>query len=119
MPTPLDFMPYPEARPASQLAARPVPWLWPGRLALGKLAMLDADPGLGKSILTLELCARLSTGGPFPDDAPLAGPANCLLLNAEDGEQDTVLPRLPGRCWRPRRTNAVCGTTPCRRRFTC
>jgi len=51
-------------------------------------------PDWGKSILTLELCTRLSTGRPFPDDTRLAEPANCLLLNAEDGEQDTVLPRL-------------------------
>jgi hypothetical protein len=28
------------------LESRPVSWLWPGRLALGKLAMLDGDPGL-------------------------------------------------------------------------
>jgi len=71
-----------------------VAWLWPGRLALGKLAMLDADPGMGKSLLTLELCARLSTGRPFPVESPAPGPANSLLLNAEDSEQDTVLPRL-------------------------
>src|SRR5262249_172381 len=42
-------------------------WLWPGRLALGKLAMLDGDPGMGKSLLALDLCARLSTGRPLPD----------------------------------------------------
>jgi hypothetical protein len=71
-----------------------VAWLWTGRLALGKLAMLDADPGVGKSLLTLELCARLSTGRPFPDDASTPVPASCLLLSAEDGDQDTVLPRL-------------------------
>src|SRR5438477_11172747 len=54
-------------RPASQIVARPVAWLWLGRLALGKLAMLDGDPGAGKSLVTLDLCARLSTGQPFPD----------------------------------------------------
>jgi len=83
-----------EARPASQVTTQAVAWLWPGRLALGKLAMLDADPGMGKSILTLELCARMSTGRPFPDGSPCPSPASSLLLNAEDGEQDTVLPRL-------------------------
>ncbi len=29
-------------RPVSELAPRPVVWLWPGRLAFGKLAILDA-----------------------------------------------------------------------------
>ena len=39
--------------PVGQLVARPLAWLWPGRLALGKLAILDGDPGLGKSLLAL------------------------------------------------------------------
>ena len=57
-------------RPLSQLESQAVSWLWPGRLALGKLAMLDGDPGLGKSLLTLDLCARLSSGRPMPDGSP-------------------------------------------------
>jgi hypothetical protein len=71
----------------------PVRWLWPGRLALGKLALLDGDPDLGKSLLTLDLCARLTRGLPFPDGAPGPGPANVVVLSAEDGV-DTVRPRL-------------------------
>src|SRR5438105_2373038 len=51
-------------RPVSQIVARPISWLWPGRLPLGKLAILDGDPGVGKSLVTLDLCARLSTGRP-------------------------------------------------------
>ena len=81
-------------RPASQIAARAVAWLWPGRLALGKLAILDGDPGLGKSLVTLDLCARLSTGGALPDGTPGAEPANVIVLNGEDGEEDTIGPRL-------------------------
>lgn len=81
-------------RAVSQLAARSVNWLWPGRLALGKLAILDGDPGLGKSLLALDLCARLSAGQPFPDGTPSTGPANSLIVNGEDGEEDTIRPRL-------------------------
>ena len=73
---------------------RPVSWLWPGRLALGKLAILDGDPGLGKSLVTLDLCARLSTGHLFPDGAPTPVPAASLVLNGEDGIDDTIRPRL-------------------------
>src|SRR6185437_677137 len=76
------------------LVSRPVSWLWPGRLALGKLAILDGDPGLGKSLVTLDLCARLSTGRPFPDDSAGPGPAAALILNGEDSAHDTVRPRL-------------------------
>jgi hypothetical protein len=77
-----------------ELESRPVSWLWPGRLALGKLAMLDGDPGLGKSLVTLDLCARLSTGQPFPDGAAGPGPAAALVLNGEDDAEDTIRPRL-------------------------
>jgi AAA domain len=83
-------------RAVSALTPRSVAWLWPGRLALGKLAILDGDPGLGKSLLALDLCARLSTGRPFPDGSVSPGPANALVLNGEDGEEDTVRPRLQG-----------------------
>jgi hypothetical protein len=81
-------------RPVSQLAPRPVAWLWAGRLALGKLAILDGDPGLGKSLVMLDLCARLTSGRPFPDGSPGPGPASAIILNGEDGEEDTLLPRL-------------------------
>src|ERR1700757_981542 len=83
-----------ELRRLSRWSTQPVAWLWPGRLALGKLAILDGDPGLGKSLLALVLCARLTTGRPFPDDRPGPGPANVLILSAEDGDQDTLRPRL-------------------------
>jgi hypothetical protein len=81
-------------RPVSQVVPRSLEWLWPGHLALGKLAILDGDPGLGKSLLALDFCARLSTGRPWPDGTPSPSPAACLVLNGEDGEDDTVLPRL-------------------------
>jgi hypothetical protein len=76
------------------LESRPVSWLWPGRLALGKLAMLDGDPGLGKSLVTLDLCARLSKGRPFPDGTSGPGRAASLVLNGEDSAEDTIRPRL-------------------------
>src|SRR5262249_21149083 len=41
----------------SKVQAQRVEWLWPARIPLGKLTILDGDPGLGKSVLTLELAA--------------------------------------------------------------
>ena len=80
--------------PADQIVAQPVSWLWPDCLPLGKLLILDGDPDLGKSLLALDLCARLSTGRPFPDGRPGPGPANALVLSAEDNAADTIVPRL-------------------------
>lgn len=75
----------------------PVRWLWPSWMPSGSLVVLDGDPGLGKSTLTLDLAARISTGRALP---PLEGldlgysPAGILLLGAEDSLKHTVRPRL-------------------------
>src|SRR5437764_12175808 len=59
-------------------------WLWPRYLARGKLAILDGDPEMGKSLLTIDLIARLSRGGPLPDGSTLPRPCTSILLSAED-----------------------------------
>src|SRR5713101_4529889 len=79
---------------AQQVVAQPLSCLWQDRIPLGKLLILDGDPDLGKSLLALDLCARLSTGRPFPDGQPGPGPTNTLVLSAEDKATDTIVPRL-------------------------
>ena len=70
-------------------------WLWPGRLAFGKLHVLDGDPGLGKSLITVDWAARLTTGRPMPGDGhALVPPSGVLFVAGEDGLGDTVRPRL-------------------------
>lgn len=74
-----------------------VRWLWPARLPLGKVVVLDGDPGLGKSTLMLDIAARVSTGSPMPDGVSgelYRQPAGVVLLSAEDGIADTIRPRL-------------------------
>src|SRR5215203_5629381 len=77
----------------SSVEREEVSWLWPSWLALGKLALVDGDPGLGKSAMTLDLAARVSAGMPFPDGADCE-PGGVVLLSAEDGLADTIRPRL-------------------------
>jgi hypothetical protein len=89
-----DTTPSWQACPVGDFKPEPIQWLWLNRLALGRPALLEGDPELLKSFLTLDLCARLSTGRPFPDGSPSGGPANSLILNAEDRVQDTIVPRL-------------------------
>jgi hypothetical protein len=43
-------------------------WLWPGRIPLGRVTLLVSDPGLGKSLLALDIAARVSTGANWPDE---------------------------------------------------
>ncbi|MCI0348960.1 MAG: AAA family ATPase [Acidobacteriales bacterium] len=77
----------------SEVRPERVEWLWPGYVPLGKITMLDGDPGLGKSLLTLEIAARISRGEAIAGTGKgLAG--GVVLLTAEDGLGDTVRPRL-------------------------
>jgi len=77
----------------ADVAAEAVRWLWPGRIPLGKLTVLDGDPGVGKSTLTLSIAAKVTTGSPFPDGSR-PEPADVILLSAEDEIADTIRPRL-------------------------
>ncbi len=61
--------------PYSTITPKPIRWLWPARIPRGKITLLIGDPGSGKSLLTLDLAARLSRGTPFPEPtAPTASP---------------------------------------------
>ena len=71
----------------------PVTWVWPRRVARGKLALLAGDPGLGKSQIVLDIIARITTGAPWPDDGH-APRGRCIILTAEDAISDTIRPRL-------------------------
>ncbi len=88
-----DLEPEEVGRLLSGVEPEEVSWLWPSWLALGKLALVDGDPGLGKSAMTLDLAARVSAGKTFPDGAKCE-PAGVVLLSAEDGLADTIRPRL-------------------------
>ena len=81
-------------QPVSELEPHPLSWLWLARLAFGKLAIIDGDPGLGKSLLALDLCARLSRARAMPDGSPGPGVCNSIFLNAEDDARDTTRSRL-------------------------
>src|SRR5262245_24024617 len=58
---------------ASDVTARPIRWLWRWRLAAGKLTILDGDPDVGKTLLLVELAARVTTARPMPDGSPGLG----------------------------------------------
>jgi hypothetical protein len=81
------------AVPLDSVQRERVSWLWLHRIPLGKVTVLDGDPGLGKSALTLDIAARVTRGNEMPDDTTgIQG--SVILLNAEDGLADTIRGRL-------------------------
>lgn len=77
-----------------QIKAEKVDWLWDNRIPIGRLTLLDGDPGSGKSFLSLEIASRVSKGEALPFGGKKRSPANVLLMSCEDGYNDTVRPRL-------------------------
>ena len=77
----------------SDVEPREIAWLWPGRIPLGRITLLVGRPGEGKSFLTTDAAARISTGTPWPDgsDCPQG---SVILISAEDDPGDTIRPRL-------------------------
>ena len=81
-------------RRMSSIEAKPIRWLWPGRLARGKVSMIAGHPGLGKSQIMGSLAAIVSTGGMWPVDRTKAEQGSVIFLSAEDEPSDTIRPRL-------------------------
>jgi len=72
----------------------PLRWLWPGKIPMGKLTLLVGDPGLGKSVITLDLAARVSMGAAWPDGSEGDDPGDVIIFSAEDDAADTIRPHL-------------------------
>lgn len=78
----------------SAVEQRRISWLWAGRIPMGKLTMLEGDPGLGKSTLWVDWAARVTMGTPFPGDLYERPPGTVLVVAGEDDLNDTIVPRL-------------------------
>jgi putative DNA primase/helicase len=84
----------PIVRRVSDVPAEPIVWIWPQRIAVGKLSIIAGDPGLGKSQLTAFLAAKVTTGGQWPNDEGHATTGSVIILSCEDDIGDTIRPRL-------------------------
>ncbi len=82
-------------RRMSEIMPEPIRWLWEGRIPLGKVTLLEGEPGVGKSTLTTEIAARVSRGAAMPaSKTPEVGSANVVIFGEHDDLADTIQPRL-------------------------
>ncbi|MCH7681797.1 AAA family ATPase, partial [candidate division KSB1 bacterium] len=77
----------------STVQSEKVEFLWHPRIPLGKVTLIEGDPGVGKSWLTVAIATAVSLGRGLPD-CESCEPGNVLILSAEDGLSDTIKPRL-------------------------
>jgi RecA-family ATPase len=69
----------------STIAHEITSWTWGRHIAFGDGTILDGDAGLGKSLVTLDVAARLSSGRAMPaEPEALLPPLPVLLLAPED-----------------------------------
>jgi RecA-family ATPase len=80
---------------ASDVKPEKVQWLWLDWIPRREITMLDGDPGMGKSVITLDLAARVTKGWPMPDgsDAQVP-PRGVVVISTEDTPSTTIRPRL-------------------------
>lgn len=83
----------------ADVETEPVEWLWKPYIPLGKITVLQGDPGTGKTYLATNIAAILSSGRDFPygdnsDRKWRDTPVNVIYQTAEDGLGDTLKVRL-------------------------
>jgi len=76
----------------ADLRPKPVQWLWPDWLALGKFHLLAGAPGQGKTTIAIGLAATVTVGGRWTDGSRCPQ-GNVLIWSGEDDYTDTLLPR--------------------------
>ena len=78
---------------ACDVEPKELDWLWQHRFLRGHINIIGGDPGLGKSMLLIDMAARASSGGNWPDGSS-CNQCSVLYSTTEDGIADTVVPRL-------------------------
>ena len=79
---------------ANEVEPSEIEWLWYPYISFGKVALLQGDPGDGKSTFMLSIAALLSQGKqmPFAETEALE-PMTIIYQTTEDDLSDTVVPR--------------------------
>lgn len=80
--------------PMSEIESEEVKWLWYPYIPLGKLTIIQGDPGEGKTSFVLAVIAALTQGEALPECENAMEPLNVIYQTAEDGLADTIKPRL-------------------------
>jgi hypothetical protein len=91
----------------SEVEMKPIRWVWPRRLARGKVTIISGLPFTGKSTIGTDAAARISRGLDWPDGSGQAPLGNAVLLSAEDAIDDTIKPRVVAAGGDPERITAI------------
>lgn len=82
------------ARRASDIKPELKEWLWPGFVPIGTTTILESDPECGKSTITYDLAACVSSGHSIPFRSEQRKPAGVVMLLGEVSVATTTIPAL-------------------------
>lgn len=80
----------------SDVAMKPVSWIWPGRIQRGGMTMATGQTKVGKGIWLASVVATITTAGKWPfDQAHFSAPMGSVIwITSEDGVKSRLRPRL-------------------------
>lgn len=75
----------------------PIDWVWSGKIARGELCIIAGEPGAGKTMIVVDIAARISKGSALPLTTEcisngIAG--NVIFLTSENDPAKVLRPRL-------------------------
>jgi hypothetical protein len=80
---------------ASEVTPSPIDFLWAPYLQRNALNAYYGNPSVGKGNVGIDNIACLTTGRPFPTETTTTrDPMNVVMMAAEEGISDTIVPRL-------------------------
>jgi len=77
-----------------EIEAEEIRWLWKPYIALGKLTVIQGDPGNGKTTMALAIAALISKNRQMPTGRAKPVVGNIIFQSGEDSPKDTIKPRL-------------------------
>ncbi len=80
--------------PIADITPEKLRWLWGRRIPFGMVTLLEGDPNVGKSLLSVDIAARVSAGRRMPFSKKSRPPANVIILSTEDSRAKIIRKRL-------------------------
>ncbi len=81
-------------RRASKVKRKPIKFLLPGRIPEGDYTLVAGRGKQGKSLFTMAVGTKVSTGGEWWDGSGTARSGHVFILSAEDDAERVIAPRL-------------------------
>jgi RecA-family ATPase len=81
-------------RSMQDITPEEIAWIWPGRIAAGKLTLIAGAPDDGKTQIVINIASTISNGGSWAFGEGTVEQGAVIWLSAEDTAADITVPRL-------------------------